>query len=124
MLIVQTLFFGDGGLTTLGANILNIGVISGFTGFYVYKFAKPLGKKARTIVGGFFAGLLSVLFASVAVSLEMWLSGTFPLAEGILFMSLYSALVGVAEGIMTMGGCTILLVLSSKRKKTGTLYQN
>ena len=33
MLIVQGVIFGDGGLTTMGANIINMGVIGGFVGF-------------------------------------------------------------------------------------------
>src|SRR5665647_393182 len=34
VLLVQGLFFGDGGLTTLGANVLNMGIIGGLVGLY------------------------------------------------------------------------------------------
>ncbi|BDZ70839.1 energy-coupling factor ABC transporter permease [Methanobacterium petrolearium] len=117
LIMLQWLLFGDGGITTIGVNIINIGVIAGFTGFYVYKFAKPLGKIPQAIVGGWFAGLLSLIFASLAVSVEMWLAGTFPLLEGVISMGMYSAVVGIFEGIITMVGCIILLVLRSKNKK-------
>nr|WP_319373001.1 energy-coupling factor ABC transporter permease [uncultured Methanobacterium sp.] len=50
VLIVQGLFFGDSGLTAIGANIINIAVVGGFSGFNIYKFAKPLGKVPRAIV--------------------------------------------------------------------------
>lgn len=116
VILVQGLFFGDGGLTVLGANILNMGVIAGFTGFYIYKLAKPLGKLPRALVGGFFAGLLSLVVTSAAVAVEMWLAGTFPLVEGLIFMTFYHAVVGVVEGIMTMVGCVLLMVLRSQRK--------
>ena len=37
VLIVQGVIFGDGGITTMGANIINMGVIGGFIGFYTFK---------------------------------------------------------------------------------------
>ena len=37
VLIVQAVLFGDGGITVLGANIINMGVIGGFVGFYSFK---------------------------------------------------------------------------------------
>ena len=33
VLILQGLIFGDGGMTALGANIINMGLIGGFVGF-------------------------------------------------------------------------------------------
>ena len=36
VLIIQALIFGDGGVLALGANIVNMGVIGGFVGFYSY----------------------------------------------------------------------------------------
>lgn len=115
VIIIQGLFFGDGGLTVMGANILNMGVIAGFTGFYVYKLAKPLGKTLRALVGGFFAGLLSLVLASAAVAVEMWLAGTFPLTIGLASMTLYHAVIGVVEGIITMIGCVLLMFLRSEK---------
>jgi cobalt/nickel transport system permease protein len=117
VLIVQGLFFGDGGLTAIGANIINIAVIGGFTGFYIYKFAKPLGKAPRAIVGGWFAGFASLVLVADAVAVEMWLSGTFPLAEGIISSTMYSAVAGILEGIMTMIGCILILLINSKTQE-------
>ena len=34
---VQGIFFGDGGLTTIGANIINMGICGGFVGYYTLK---------------------------------------------------------------------------------------
>ena len=36
VLIIQGVVFGDGGITTMGANIINMGVIGGFVGYYSY----------------------------------------------------------------------------------------
>lgn len=118
VLIVQSLFFGDGGLTTLGANIINIGVIGGFTGFYIYKIAKSLDEKPRAIIGGWFAGFTSLIVVGVAVAFEMAMAGTFPLVLGFISQFIYSAVGGIFEGILTMVGCIILMVFRSKNKKT------
>ena len=37
VLIIQALLFGDGGITALGANIINMGVVGGFVGYYGFK---------------------------------------------------------------------------------------
>jgi len=50
----------------------------------------------------------------------MWLAGTFPLITGIIFTVMYSAVVGIFEGIITMVGCILLLILKSKTKKEGS----
>ena len=117
VLIVQSLFFGDGGLTTIGVNIINIGVIGGFSGFYIYKFAKPLGNIPRAIIGGWFAGFASLILVAEAVAVEMWLSGTFPLAVGIISSTIYAAMAGILEGIMTMVGCILMLVITTKTRE-------
>ncbi len=44
VLIVQGVLFGDGGITTMGANIINMGVIGGFVGFYSFKGIMRLTK--------------------------------------------------------------------------------
>ena len=37
VLLVQMLFFGDGGITALGVNVLNMGIIGGVVGLYSFK---------------------------------------------------------------------------------------
>ena len=98
VLTVQAFFFGDGGITALGANILNMGVIAGFTGFGVFQALKKL----NLWVAIFLAGWASIFVASLAVALELALAGTFPLNLGLFFMGLYHAVIGIAEGAITV----------------------
>ena len=98
VLTVQGFFFGDGGITALGANILDMGVIAGFTGFGVFS----LLKKLNLWVAIFVAGWASIFVAALAVALEMALAGTFPLNLGLFFMGLYHAVIGIAEGAITV----------------------
>nr|WP_319373002.1 hypothetical protein [uncultured Methanobacterium sp.] len=60
---------------------------------------------------------MSLILVAEAVAVEMWLSGTFPLAKGIISGTMYSAMAGILEGIMTMIGCIIILVITSKTKE-------
>ncbi|MDO5834898.1 MAG: cobalt transporter CbiM [Methanobacterium sp.] len=98
VLILQGLIFGDGGMTALGANIVNMGLIGGFVGFYAYKILKGVGR----IPAVFVAAWASIFLAALACSIEMSLAGTFPLVEGLIFMGLYHAVIGCIEGIITV----------------------
>jgi len=47
VLVVQCLIFQDGGLLALGANITNMGLIAGFTSYYIYKGIDALFKHSK-----------------------------------------------------------------------------
>ena len=125
VLIVQGLFFGDGGLTALGANVLNMGIIGGCVGLYSFKaLRKPIGKVPAIAV----ASWLSIFIAAEAVAVEMWLAGTFPLGAGLMFMGLYHSVIGIIEAVLTV---VVILALEKlrpdllawNRKKTGQLKE-
>ena len=77
ILVLQALLFGDGGITTLGANVLNMAVIGVFIPcalFYaVNKVAKP---KSRSVILGlvFVSAFIGDLLAAVAAAVELSLS--------------------------------------------------
>lgn len=99
VLIVQGVLFGDGGLTVMGANIINMGVIGGFVGYYSYRGLYPVFKS--TYPPAFIAGWLSLFIAALACAVEMAIAGTFPLELGLLSMGLYHAVIGIIEGGIT-----------------------
>jgi cobalt/nickel transport system permease protein len=98
VLILQGLIFGDGGMTALGANIVNMGLIGGLVGFYGYKTLKGIGR----IPAIFITAWASIFLASVACALELYFAGTFPLEAGLASMALYHAVIGVIEGMITV----------------------
>ncbi|MGF7117311.1 cobalt transporter CbiM [Methanobacterium oryzae] len=98
VLVLQGFIFGDGGLTALGVNIFNMGVIGGFVGFYTYKSVKNVGK----VPAVFIAAWASIFLAAVAAAFEMAIAGTFPLDLGLYFMGLYHAVIGLIEGAITV----------------------
>jgi len=97
ILIVQGLFFADGGILAMGANIFNMGIIGGFVGYYVYKSLKSI----NSFVAAFAAGWAATFLAAIACAVEMAVAGTFPIEQGLMFMGLYHAVIGILEGIIT-----------------------
>ena len=99
LLIIQGVIFGDGGITTIGANILNIGVIGGFVGFSSYQGLKFVIKNAYISAG--IAAWFACFITAAACSIELAITGTFPLIAGMTAMVLYHAVIGLVEGIIT-----------------------
>jgi cobalt/nickel transport system permease protein len=107
VLLIQGLLFADGGITALGANILDMGIISTFVGFYTYKVLKG---KLNIFAASFAGAWLGLFISSLAVAVELAIAGTFPLLQGLFFMGLYHAVIGlVAEGTITAVVVTTVL---------------
>jgi cobalt/nickel transport system permease protein len=100
VLIVQGVLFGDGGITTMGANIVNMGVIGGFFGVFTFKRLMAATKNVN--IAGFAAAWLACVIPALACAVEMYLAGTFPLTEGLIAMGVYHALIGIIEGFVTV----------------------
>ena len=110
VLIIQGFIFGDGGITTMGANIINMGVIGGFVGFYSFQGIKKFLKNPYLSAG--IAAWLACLIPALACAVEMAIAGTFPLVPGLVAMGIYHAIIGVIEGIVT---AIVIYVLALSR---------
>jgi len=110
VLIVQALLFGDGGITVMGANILNMGVIGGYVGYYSYHGLMGIIKNPYISAG--IAAWLACVIAALACAIEMAIAGTFPLVPGMIAMGVYHAAIGVIEGIIT---AVIIYLIASSR---------
>lgn len=99
VLLVQGFLFADGGITAMGANIINMGVIGGFVGYYSFRSIKKV--IGAPLPAYFVAGWTSLFAGAVACALEMAAAGTFPLELGLLSMGLYHAIIGLIEGAIT-----------------------
>jgi cobalt/nickel transport system permease protein len=98
VLVLQGLLFGDGGMTALGVNIFNMGVVGGFVGSYTYKSLKNVNGKFAV----FAAGWMSIFIASIVAAFELAISGAFPLDLGLLYMGGFHAIIGLIEGAITL----------------------
>jgi cobalt/nickel transport system permease protein len=109
---VQAFLFQDGGLLALGWNILNMGVLTAFSGYLVYRSLSRLanGRPAGRVAAAFAAAWLSVEVGAMATAIELAVSGTSPLAIGLPAMVGVHALIGVGEGLITSGAVSLLQV--------------
>lgn len=99
VLIIQALVFGDGGITALGANVLNMAIIGGFTGLYTFKALKgKIGIYASAGIGAW----LATVVAALACAIEMAIAGTFPLNVGVASMVTYHIFIGIIEAVLTV----------------------
>lgn len=99
VLLLQALFFGDGGITALGANIINMAVVGGFVGYYGFS---SLQEKIGKYPSIFIAAWAGCFIAALVAAIEMALSGTFPITQGLFFMGGYHAMIGLIEAIITV----------------------
>jgi len=111
VLVVQCLVFQDGGLLALGANITNMGIIAGFSSYYIYKGIDALfkHKKAGTLVGAGVGAWFSVVLASLVCAAELSISGTSPWALTIAAMGGVHILIGVGEGLITVAVLSLIM---------------
>lgn len=102
VLAVQALFFQDGGITALGANILNMGVLAVLAGFTTYRLLSTLfpGRRGR-LAATFAAAWLSVMVSALAAALELALSRTVPLAVVLPAVLYWHTLIGLGEAVIT-----------------------
>ena len=77
---VQALIFQDGGLLALGANILDMGVVGVTVSYFAYNSLRRIlgAKRSSILISGATAAWLSIMIASLAVALQIALSGTSP----------------------------------------------
>ena len=106
VITVQMLLFQDGGLTALGANILNMGIVGVFAGYGMFLFLdRILGWKHSHIarlVAVFVAAWLSVVAGAALCGLELGLSGLARLSVTVEIMTGVHLLIGLIEGVMTL----------------------
>ena len=99
VLLIQALIFGDGGLTALAANVINMGIVGGAVGLYTFK---ALNTKIGNYPAVGIAAWLATVLAALACAIEMSIAGTFPINIGIPSMVLYHFFIGIIEAVLTV----------------------
>jgi cobalt/nickel transport system permease protein len=115
-LLIQALFLSHGGLTTLGANIMSMGILGSFAGYFVFRALR--GMRVNLGVAGFFAGIMAdwVTYAATSAELALGIRGTTPFLT--LFWQILLSFIptqlplGILEGALTSG---MIVLLYKKR---------
>lgn len=117
VLIIQALIFGDGGVLALGANIINMGVVAGFVGFYSFKGLRSLIPKFPLAGAAGFAAWLACVIAACCAAVEIAILGAVPIGIGLPTMFIYHAIIGIIEGIIT--AVVVTLIFKVRPELTG-----
>jgi cobalt/nickel transport system permease protein len=107
---IQALIFQDGGLLVLGTNIFNMAIIAVAVSYAVYNTARWItGRRPWGIyTSGFIAAWTSVVVAALGTAMELAASGTSPANIAIPAMGGIHALIGIGEGLITVGALAFL----------------
>ena len=104
-------FLGDGGITALGPNIFNMGIVGTGLAYFVYRafVGQAFDRPVRVVAASFFAAWVAVPLASVFTSLQLAVSGTVSLSRALPAMVLTHMLIGVGEAVITAGVIAFVL---------------
>ena len=113
VVIIQSLLFADGGLSALGVNVLNMAIVTSATSWFIVKYwIKFIGKNKTSIVTvSVLAGILSVVFSSIAFTIQYAIGGTISIPVGTVLIAMVSThlIIGLGEGIITALIITLLM---------------
>jgi cobalt/nickel transport system permease protein len=118
-LAIQALFFGDGGISTLGANCFNMAIVASLVAYASYRLiaARAGITSRRRVVAAAIAGYLAVNAAALIAAIEfgiqpalfhdargMPLYAPYPLSIALPAMMIgHLTLAGVAEAVISAG---------------------
>ncbi|MBY8979865.1 MAG: energy-coupling factor ABC transporter permease [Candidatus Lokiarchaeota archaeon] len=106
ILVIQSLF-GDGGITALGANTFNMGIIGGIVGFYlVILFVRLLNntslkKELKVTIATAIGSYIAIVLASFMCGIEIGISGTIPIEIAVPAMVFWHIIIGLGEAIIS-----------------------
>jgi cobalt/nickel transport system permease protein len=116
VLVVQGMFFADGGLSAIGLNIVNMGFVGALGGYALYRvFLKvvPANHRGVTVAAGI-AAFLSVPLAALGFVVQFAVGGTADIGMTALLTAMLGThvLIGIGEGVMT--GLIVGAVMASR----------
>ena len=106
ILIIQSLF-GDGGITTLGANTFNMGIIGGIVGFYLVIFFIKLfnytsmKKEFKVSLATAIGAYISIVLAAFTCGIEISLGGIIPIEVSVPTMVFWHLFIAIGEAIIS-----------------------
>ena len=115
VVIVQCLIFQDGGLLALGCNIINIGLVPSYLGYFLYRtVTNGRFSSLKVYIGAMLASVIAMEAGAILVAIQAAMSGVLavPLSTFLITMIGVHFLVGFVEGLVTV---TVLAYLQQLR---------
>lgn len=115
-LIIQALVFGDGGITALGANCVNMALVLPFSAWMIFKLiAGKNPSTGRQNIAAFFSGYVALNVAALVTAIEFGIQpliasgpdgnplySPYPLKVAVPAMVVEHLFFGIAEGLVTL----------------------
>lgn len=112
VLLIQALFFADGGLLSFGSNVFNLGFFSCFIAYpYIYKWFTRKGITTKRIFAGSMVSAVAALqLGAFSVVLQTLFSGKteLPFNAFVMMMQPIHLAIGVVEGLVTTAVLTFV----------------
>jgi cobalt/nickel transport system permease protein len=111
VIAVQAFAFADGGISALGANVLNMGVLGALlAGLMVAVAGRALPRTRVAFLGTVgVVSWLAVTIGAAAASVELGLSDTVPLGTSLPAMLGVHSLIGIGEAVITVAAVSAVL---------------
>jgi len=106
ILVIQSLF-GDGGITALGPNAFNMGIIGGIVGFYIVVLLVRLfnktsiKKELKVTIATAIGSYIAIVLASFICGIEIGIGGAIPMEIAIPAMVFWHLIIGIGEAIIS-----------------------
>jgi len=106
ILVVQSLF-GDGGITAIGANTFNMGIICGIVGFYIVKAIllilnkTNMEKEKKVTIATAIGSYIAILLAAFMAGVEVGIGGAIPMEIIIPAMIFWHIFIGIGEAAIS-----------------------
>ena len=104
VLLLQALMFADGGITALGANVLNLAVLAPLVAHAVYSAVRRLAGESLqgTLLATGFAAWCSAMAAALACAAQLAASGVVAWGTVLAAMGGVHMVMGLGEAVITM----------------------
>ena len=116
VLLVQSLFFADGGITALGTNITLMALVGTFTGYAVFLLVRAvLPRRIQSVPAAAAVGaLVSVPVAATVFTVLFAIGGNADIATGKVFAAMvgWHAVIGIGEAVIT--GLVVSSIVASR----------
>jgi cobalt/nickel transport system permease protein len=119
----QAFVFADGGVSALGANILNMGILGALFVGFLMQWGRHVIPRTRVGFLGVVAvgSWVAVMLGAAATAVELGISGTVPFATVLPAMLGVHALIGMGEAVITVAAVSAVLASRPDLIRVGVL---
>jgi len=111
VILAQCLLFADGGISVLGANLLNMALLASLPAVLVRELYTSTSPRKTAY---FCAAFVSTLLAAAACAIQLGVAGVAPMGSVLSAMLSVHALIGLAEAGLTVAAIVVLSYTMTK----------